>query len=87
MWSLLLTLVRDHLSIFNGNDPPGLFNHAGIMGGKDKGDTLLFVKLFHEIQKGLGGFGVQVGSGLIGQHEFRLGRQSSGHSYPLLLST
>ncbi len=33
--------IRDYLAIFHGDHTPGFFDHPGIMGGEDKGNTFL----------------------------------------------
>ena len=83
----LSSLVRQHLPVFEGDDTPGFFYHTGIVGGKDEGDLLLPVQLFHDVEQVLGGVGVEVGGGFVGQDEFGLGGQGAGHGDALLLSS
>jgi hypothetical protein len=81
-----LNSILSNFTVFENDHPPGAFDHTGIMGGKDEGGCLFFIKLLHYVQQATGGMGIQVGSGFIRQHKLRLRGQRPGYCHPLLLS-
>src|SRR5207237_10858694 len=69
------------------------FEHAGsdrhearIVGGEDERDAALAVEAPHQFDDVAAGGAVEVGGGLVGEHERRLADQRAGDRYPLLLS-
>jgi hypothetical protein len=79
--------VLYNFSVGNMNDSLGMLHHARIVGGKDKRHAHPLVQLLHQRDDLIGSLGVQVGSGLIGQHQLWMGDERAGNRHPLTLSS
>ena len=64
-------VARDD-AVGNSDNTSCFLNHTLIVGGKDEGDILFFIQLFHNIEQVGRGFAVEIGRGFIGKDEFGL---------------
>ena len=79
-------LIFNELAVFQGKGYFDIINDAWIMGGKDKGGGKFVPHLFHQGDDLIGGLAIEVGRGFIGQNQFGLGYQGTGHSNTLFLA-
>src|SRR5690606_7617010 len=79
-------LIRHNAPVLQADNALHVLQKPRVVGGKQKRDAPLLVQLFHQLDKGQTGLGVQVGRGLVGQHDPGLRRQRPGHGHPLLLA-
>jgi hypothetical protein len=61
--------VGNHLSIGEADDAVGVFQQALVVGGEDEGKAEPAIEVMHQVDQLCGIARIQVGRGLIGQHQ------------------
>ena len=79
-------LAPDHAPVLEPDDGAGVGHHLGVVGGEDEGGPVAPVHLAHQVDDVPAGLRVEVGGGLVGEHERRVGDQRPGHGHALPLA-
>src|SRR6056297_4188789 len=82
----LLPNLISHLPVMQTDDVVGNVYNARVVGGEDESGGKFGINLLHQLDDGGAGFGVEVGSGFVGQDDLGAGYQGAGNGHPLALA-
>src|SRR3954451_8355547 len=78
--------VRFHVPVGESHDAGRVLQQSLIVGGEDEGETEAAIELAHEVDQLGGVAGVEIGGGLVGQHQRGPMHDGAGHRNPLALA-